>query len=185
MAKKTLFCGPHAWFDDTMNSKGWIDSPGWRVATISAVSPNESYNTHWFSKECKQNLNLDIDDINPFLGRDNYFKLGYNYYRRGYPTYANAFCSYVSGTADMTIHGLDFSEALTLVKFIDDKIKSGYDTFYVHCQAGISRSVGISYYIIDKYNMFDWDTHFISSSLNPNWYIYNMLMYVYSHIYML
>lgn len=179
--RKTLIWGPHDWFDNTMKEKKWIDSPGWRVATISAISPNEVYNTHWFSNKCTQNFNLDIDDVNIFYDHPRYYDLGYDYYRRGYHTYADAFCSYISG--NFIIHGISFSESVALVKFIDDKILKGYDSFYIHCQVGISRSAAISYYILDRYKYINWDVTHISPYIMPNQYVYKMLNLAYDKIY--
>ena len=189
---KNIICLDKYSFDNLMESKGWVDTPGKDVSCISICSPNETeYSKHWFKNSNEKVFNLDIDDVSPFwfgnheadcynksltLYNDHNIKLSNAYFNHVYINGENSeYCD--------ILHVLDYDEAFTLVKWIDKRIKKD-NTIYIHCAAGISRSQGVVRYILDTYgDEYDIKTNPNNPCLTPNIHVVLMLKRAYRHMY--
>ena len=71
-----------------------------------------------------------------------------------------------------TMYAISEDDAKRLVEFIDSNI--GKD-FYVHCEAGLSRSQGVVRYILDIYGEDNFETRKNNPCRTPNLYVTAML----------
>lgn len=180
MSERLLWCMSHPSFDKMMEEKGWIAKPDKGAAIISISSPNEDdLAGHWFDN-VEGVFNLDIDDVGPVWFKnsqnqcyDDSMELYLNNKVKKSNSYFNYIQTYDNGDY-VLIHSLDYEEAVNLVSFIDDAVKSGKD-FYIHCAVGASRSQAVVRYILDMYPDIEWETNPNNPCITPNAHVLMML----------
>lgn len=158
--RKNIYAMSHKDFDALMEKNGWNDADGAapNVAIISiCCSPafREKYfkrhNTrdeHWFKcNDFRNVLNVDFDDIVEESRETEY------------------------GTA----YGISDEQAKQIVKFVKDN--RDVDEWYIHCHAGISRSVAVAAWIRNYYlnNKQDAKAHTAHGFMGENAFVYKKL----------
>ena len=164
---RNILCYSHIAFDKIMENNKWIDKLPLGVSAISICSPNEvDLAEHWFKNDYNtlgkdhnpRVFNLDIDDLSPFWFENHEsecYDAALDLYNNEKIKQSNAYFShlYISGENRErvdAVHAIDYEESFKLVRWIDCRFKY-YDTIYIHCAVGASRSQGVVRYIIDTY----------------------------------
>lgn len=169
--QRILYCYSQEDFDNLMGSLQW-EKPIDKFSTISICAKwNEGFD-HWFGNNVEGNFNLDCDDVvRPFWWDKDHYDEAEDLYNKGRIKESNNFFEYYSETClgGTTLHLFNFEQAFNIVKWIDERIQNGYDNFYVHCAAGLSRSQAVVRYILDAYNVeYHWKTRQSNPCLYPN-----------------
>lgn len=189
--KVKLYCYSKNDFEYVMQANGWYDDVPYNCAVISIgnFSDNER---HWFEDDYISGdnynvFNLNIDDCEPFWYKDklddvldtayNDFIVGKDRFDKNLLKKSSMYFDYVREDRNgnfVPIHTMDYEEAFNLVTFIDGRIKDNKD-FYIHCNAGVSRSQAIVRYILDVYPDINWETRKDNPCDTPNMHIVRML----------
>ena len=177
--KIKVLCHSHEGFNDIMRMNDWYSYAGNGVATISICSPNDDDPVHWF-KNYSRNLNLDFDDFDPseYWNDDiDYNTIFDQFLKDGVgPRNDDIFMFSDQDTPTGFLKAMDIHDSIRLVRFINNSILAGVNTFYIHCSAGLSRSQGVVRYILDTYgDMFDIETNPDNPCLTPNYHVVRML----------
>lgn len=168
MNKKNILCYSQYDFERIMKKNNWIDKLPNNIGVISICYPNED---HWFKNDChnsdnKNIFNLDIDDTYPYWFGEHEsecYDKALELFNNNKIKRSNAYFNYLEQDREFCdmYHVIDYEEANDLMKWIDNAIQE-YDTIYIHCGAGKSRSQGVTRYIVDIYSG-EYDI-----KLNPN-----------------
>ena len=127
---------------------------------------------HWYPEKCSNVFNLDIEDSSP--ANDIYNK-ALDLFLKGKIKESN----------ELFGKSLNYEQAFELDKWIDYQIKYCH-TFYIHCDAGLSRSQGVVRYIRDTYgNIFSIRTNPNNPCLTPNAHVVMMLKRYWMYLYKL
>lgn len=155
-----LYCYSHRDFDKTMEKNNWNDKnipEDCAFISICCTPDCQDYcggmfsliDKHWFKTNHNNVLNVRFDDIDEetIIVEDQIVE-GRNY----------------------TLKGLTSEQAKQIVTFINDNIDKN---FYIHCNAGKSRSKAITQYILDVFKDHDW----VTNPLNPCNGVWNHFVY--------
>lgn len=196
---KNILCFDKFSFDQIMEDKGWTDNITGKTAAISICSPGEGeFSEHWFKNDYNTDaryfriFNLDIDDSHPFWFENHEsecYDKALELYLQGHIKQSNAYFNhaYVSGKNKEffdVLHVMDYEEAFELCEWIHLRIHN-YNTMYIHCAAGASRSQGVVRYIVDTYgDEFDIQLNPYNPNNTYNPHIVMMLKRAYRELFM-
>ena len=165
---KNILCYSRYDFNSIMKNNGWIDEIGPNCAAIS-ICDSDKPDDHWFKTDFYKFglgffatnfrvFNLDIDDCSPYWFKNHEsecYDKALELYKEGKVEQSNNYFNRLVEFGENNeyckmLYPMNYRDAEYLVTWIDYVIKK-YDTIYVHCTAGASRSQGVVRYIIDTY----------------------------------
>lgn len=161
MSTQKLYCFSERNFNNEMRGNNWIDNVPNNVAVISILYVyNEG--DHWFNNS-ENIINLDFDDLTPdgVVAETLFDEITDDFV-----------CKVDKDDPSKWFYPLNHEQARLLVDFIDKNIDKD---FYIHCNAGESRSQGVVRYILDTYPERNWELNKNNPCDTPNWHVVNLL----------
>lgn len=152
-----LYCFSRKNFNNYMNAQNWTDKTLPNNVAIISICCTEAVKTNFVHAHYD-----GADDTHRFSSRNNVLNLDFDD--------IDEEVRHCDGGYDAL--NITKEQADNAVKFIENNKDKDY---YIHCNAGKSRSQAFIKYICEQYYDVDWETNPDNPCLYPNIYVFNML----------